>query len=103
MSNKIVEIRQPDRTKVDAFVENGKAPTEELPPGPHVSAAVQAPIAMKTMTADIPESLHAELKVECARLDVKNYEVVRKALAYAVRELKKRSRDEGRAWVTEGA
>jgi hypothetical protein len=51
------------------------------------------------LSVDVPEDLHRDLRVECARLGIKNYEVVRRALAEAVSKLRGHTREEAAVWI----
>jgi hypothetical protein len=93
--SKTVEFRQPDKAKVDAFVETGTVPREHS----KLEVMTSVPAAMRQLTVDIPESLHMDLKMECVRLGMKNYEVVRRALMDALAEVRKLRSDEGQTWL----
>jgi len=54
---------------------------------------------MRQLTVEIPDSLHSQLRVQCARLDFKSYEVVRKALAVALGQLETLNRSEALTWL----
>lgn len=94
MSGKSVELKLVDPRKMDTFVEKGSANDVAV-----VAPAEPAVVAMRQLTVEIPDSLHSQLRMQCARLDVKSYEVVRKALAVALDELRRLNRNEALIWL----
>lgn len=93
MSGKTVELKPLDTRRVDAFVEKGSARAETT------SVAVEPIVAMRQLTVEVPESLHGQLRMQCARLDLKSYEVVRKALAESLERLENLNRSEAVTWL----
>jgi hypothetical protein len=94
MSGKTVDFKLPDQAKMDKFVDRGSVSNEVAVP-----VVERKAVPMRQLTVEIPESLHAELKMECVRLDVKSYEVARKALALALETLRSFDRDQAADWL----
>jgi hypothetical protein len=97
MSGKSVELKLVDHKKMDTFVEKGSANDVAV-----IAPAQPAVVAMRQLTVEIPDSLHAQLRMQCARLDVKSYEVVRRALSIALGELETFERTAALAWLGRG-
>jgi hypothetical protein len=88
MSSKTVSFRQPPPApdpESEAWVAERRT---EAPRAP-TPAAKPGPVRARRMTVELPEALHRDFKVECARRGRQAYEVVREILERAVGEMKK--------------
>jgi hypothetical protein len=72
MSGKTVQFKMPPSKSADAWVGQGVEP--------HLSAATPPTVKMKRFTIDVPQDLHARVKVACAQRGLNMADELRRIL-----------------------
>jgi hypothetical protein len=72
MSGKTVQFKMPAPKSADAWVGQGVEP--------HLSSAPAAAVKMKRFTIDVPQELHARVKVACAQRGLNMADELRRIL-----------------------